>query len=182
MCDDCSCVLRAFNWSSLHLHPVYACVHLFVHQATHQDQVSANDEDSHGFKFVLRVAFCWLDGSFFGRCEDEVGLIVNGGENALVGTAVDGNDSDDTLRLYGQKCKVTEWWRSSLFRYSFNGMRDMLAGGAVARPVDYECRKLAEWLFQARGFSNMGFEVNVVRRFGYCSDDCCEVVPAITFW
>lgn len=89
-------MLCAFNRSSLDLHPINASIHLFVYQAAHQDQVSANDEDSHGFEFVLRVAFCWLNGSFFGRCEDKVGLVVDGGQNALVGTAVDGDDSDDT--------------------------------------------------------------------------------------
>lgn len=94
--DSCSCVLCAFNWSSLHLHPVYACIHLFIYQATHQDQVSADYEDSHGFEFVFCVAFCWLDGSFFGGCEDEIGLVVDGGQDALVGTAVYGDDSDDT--------------------------------------------------------------------------------------
>lgn len=99
----CSYVLRAFNWAPLNFHPVNACIHLFVNQATHQHQVSSNYEDSHRLKFVFCVAFYRLYRALLGGCEDEVGLVVDGSQDALVGTAIYGDDSDD---IFGFLCQL----------------------------------------------------------------------------
>lgn len=99
VCVRSSGVLCAFNWSSFDLHPVNARIHLFVDQTTHQHQIPPNHEDTQGLKFVLRIALCRLDCALLGGCEDKVGLIVDGSQDALVGTAVYGNDSDNILVL-----------------------------------------------------------------------------------
>ena len=92
-------MLCAFNRSSFNFHPINAGIHLFIDQTTHQHQVSSNDEDSHGLEFVLRIALCCLNSALLGGCEDEIGLIVDGSENTLIGSAVNGDDADDIYRI-----------------------------------------------------------------------------------
>jgi len=88
-------VLGAFDRPSLDLSPVDTCVHLFIHQTTHQHKISTNDEHAHFVDFAFLFAAYGLDGALFAGCEYEVRLVVNGGEYALVGSTVDGDDSDN---------------------------------------------------------------------------------------
>jgi len=90
-------MLRATNRASLYFQPIYGRVHFFIDKATDQYQISSYHQQSRFSDLIVFVTILCLNDSLFCVWEDEVGLVIDREESALVGSAVYSNDADDII-------------------------------------------------------------------------------------